>query len=29
MITTEVIVEIEGGDKPALKAEWIGMQMVA
>jgi len=29
MITTEVVVEIEGVDKPALKAEWIGMQMVA
>lgn len=28
MTTTEVEVEIEGGDKPALKAEWIGMQMV-
>lgn len=28
MITTEVEVEIEGGEKPALKAEWIGMQMV-
>ena len=28
MITTEVEVEIEGSDKPALKAEWIGMQMV-
>jgi len=28
MLTTEVEVEIEGGDKPALKAEWIGMQMV-
>ncbi len=29
MITTDVEVEIEGGEKPALKAEWIGMQMVA
>ena len=29
MLTTEVEVEIEGVDKPALKAEWIGMQMVA
>jgi len=28
MLTNEVIVEIEGSDKPALKAEWIGMQMV-
>lgn len=28
MITTEVTVEIEGSDKPALKAEWITMQMV-
>lgn len=28
MITTEVEIEIEGTDKPALKAEWIGMQMV-
>ncbi|WP_439134950.1 MaoC family dehydratase [Pseudomaricurvus sp.] len=26
---TEVTVEIEGVDKPALKAVWIGMQMVA
>ena len=28
MITTSVEVEIEGSDKPALKADWIGMQMV-
>lgn len=28
MLTTEVTVEIEGSDKPALKAEWITMQMV-
>lgn len=28
MITTEVEVEIEGGQKPALKADWIGLQMV-
>ncbi len=28
MITTEVELEIEGGEKPALKAEWIAMQMV-
>jgi len=28
MLTTEVTVEIEGLDKPALKAEWITMQMV-
>ncbi|BFM18107.1 MaoC family dehydratase [Maricurvus nonylphenolicus] len=28
MLTNEVEVEIEGSDKPALKAEWIGMQMV-
>ncbi|BFM17973.1 MaoC family dehydratase [Maricurvus nonylphenolicus] len=28
MLTTEVEIEIEGGDKPALKAEWISMQMV-
>ena len=28
MITTEVLIEIEGGEKPALKAEWISMQMV-
>lgn len=26
---TEVTIEIEGVDKPALKAVWIGMQMVA
>jgi hypothetical protein len=26
---TLVTVEIEGEDKPALIAEWIGMQMVA
>ena len=29
MSKTEVTVEIEGEDKPALKAVWIGMQMVA
>ncbi len=28
MLTTEVAVEIEGSDKPALKAQWITMQMV-
>lgn len=28
MLTTEVTVEIKGSDKPALKAEWITMQMV-
>ena len=28
IITTAVEVEIEGNDKPALVAEWIGMQMV-
>ena len=28
MITTEVEVEIEGGEKPVLKAEWIGMQIL-
>ncbi len=28
-IKTEVTVEIEGEDKPALIAEWIGVQMVA
>jgi len=28
MITTSVEVEIEGSEKPALKADWIGMQMV-
>jgi acyl dehydratase len=28
MLKTEVAVEIEGSDKPALKAEWITMQMV-
>lgn len=29
MTKTEVIVEIEGEEKPALKAIWLGMQMVA
>ncbi len=29
MSKTEVTVEIEGEDKPALKAIWIGMQMVS
>ncbi len=29
MSKTEVTVEIEGEEKPALKAVWIGMQMVA
>ncbi len=29
MSKTEVTVEIEGEQKPALKAVWIGMQMVA
>jgi len=28
MLTTDVTVEIEGSDKPALKATWISMQMV-
>lgn len=28
MLTYDVEVEIEGVDKPALQAEWIGMQMV-
>ena len=28
MSKTEVTIEIEGEDKPALKAVWIGMQMV-
>lgn len=28
MFTTEVTVEIEGSDQPALKAQWITMQMV-
>ncbi len=28
MLTTEVAVEIEGSNKPALKAQWITMQMV-
>jgi acyl dehydratase len=28
MLKTEIEVEIEGTDKPALKAEWITMQMV-
>jgi acyl dehydratase len=28
MLTTDVVVEIEGSDKPALKATWISMQMV-
>ena len=28
MVTTEVEVEIEGNDRPALKAEWICMQML-
>ena len=28
MLKTEVTVEIEGTDKPALKAEWLTMQMV-
>ena len=26
---TEVTVEIEGGDKPAMVAEWLGVQMVS
>jgi acyl dehydratase len=26
LVTTEVSVEIEGGDKPALAATWLGMQ---
>lgn len=29
MSKTEVTIEIEGEEKPALKAVWIGMQMVA
>ena len=28
LIKHEVTVEIEGGDKPALIAEWLGMQML-
>jgi acyl dehydratase len=28
MSKTEVTLEIEGEEKPALKAVWIGMQMV-
>ena len=28
LLKHELTVEIEGGDKPALIAEWIGMQMV-
>ena len=28
LITHEVTVEIEGADKPALVAEWLGMQVV-
>ncbi|MEM7300405.1 MAG: MaoC family dehydratase [Pseudomonadota bacterium] len=29
LTTTEVIVEIEGHDKPALVAEWLGMTVLA
>lgn len=29
LITYDVTVEIEGEEKPALKAEWLAMQMVA
>ena len=29
LLKHEVTVEIEGGDKPALIAEWLGMQVVA
>ena len=29
LIKHEVTVEIEGGDKPALIAEWLGMQILA
>ena len=29
LIKHELTVEIEGGDKPALIAEWLGMQMVS
>ncbi|MGI9293539.1 MAG: MaoC family dehydratase, partial [Pseudomonadales bacterium] len=29
LVKTEVTVEIEGEEKPALIAEWLGMQMVA
>ena len=28
MFTTDVEIEIEGSDRPALKAQWITMQMV-
>ena len=28
MLTTDVEIEIEGSDKPALKAQWLSMQMV-
>jgi acyl dehydratase len=28
MLTTDITIEIEGIDKPALKAQWITMQMV-
>ena len=29
LIKHELTIEIDGGDKPALIAEWLGMQMVA
>jgi len=29
LLTYDVSIEIEGEDKPALKAEWVNMQMVA
>ena len=29
LLKHELTVEIEGGDKPALIAEWLGMQMIA
>ena len=29
LTTTSVTVEIEGSDKPALVADWLGMQYVA
>lgn len=29
LLKHELTVEIEGGDKPALVAEWLGMQMIA
>ena len=29
LIKPELTIEIEGGDKPALIAEWLGMQVIA